>query len=186
MRFFMPGLAALILLVAGCGGTSDLYPVRPPEVTETISISLRSVEVRDVSLPSYAASDEIAIEDASGKLLTDGAMLWADAPKRAVSLELSGHLARLTGRRIAPEPWPFEELPQARLDVRFESLLAGADAEFRATGQYFVAVSDGGRERAGLFALSVPFDPAGGPQAIAAARGEVILELAKHIARNGL
>ena len=34
--------------------------------------------------------------------------------------------------------------------------------------------------------LSVPFDPAGGPSAIAAARGQAILDLALFVARNGL
>lgn len=186
IRFLKSAVAAAALVLSACGSTPDFYPVTPPDVTETIGISFRSVEVRDVSLPTYAASDEIAVEDGNGKLLTDSSMLWADSPRRAVSLELSGHLARLTGRRIAPEPWPFEEFPQARLDLRFETLLAGADGQYRAKGQYFVAVADGGRERSGLFDLSVPFDPAGGPQAIAAARGQVVLDLARYIARNGL
>lgn len=186
MRNMTPALVAMTMALGGCGGTPDLFPVTPPEVTETIAISLRSIEVRDVSLPTYAAADEIAIEDADGRLIAAGSSLWADTPRRAISLELSGHLARLTGRRIASEPWPFEEFPQARLDVRFESLLAGADGRLRASGQYFVAVVDGGRERSGLFDLSVPFDAAGGPQAIAVARGQIILDLARHIARTSL
>jgi hypothetical protein len=43
-----------------------------------------------------------------------------------------------------------------------------------------------GRERSGFFDLSVAFDPSAGPQAIAVARGQVILDLARFIARNGL
>jgi uncharacterized lipoprotein YmbA len=186
MRLFHPAFAALAMCLAACASTPEFYPVAAPEVTESIGISFRSVEVRDVSLPTYAASDEIAVEDASGKLITNSSLRWADTPQRAVSLELSGHLARLTGRRIASEPWPFEEFAQARLDVRFERLLAGADGQFHATGQYFVGVAEGGRERSGLFDLAVPFNAEGGPQAIAAARGEIIFELAKYIARNGL
>lgn len=188
MRFFSPALAGLALFLAGCGGgTPDLYSVQTPPVTENIGISFSSVEVRDVSLPTYAAAQEIAIEGDDGKLITETDTLWADAPERAVALELAGHLARMSRARVASEPWPFEAFPQARLDVRFETLLAQRDAQFRASGQYFVAVLDGRRsERSGLFDLSVPYDPEGGPQAIARARGQVILDLAQEIARNGL
>ena len=139
-----------------------------------------------MSLPAYAAADEIAVQDADGKLITQDSLLWADSPERAVALELARNLARLSGARIASEPWPFEAFPDARLDVRFESLVAEADGHFRASGQYFVGVSDGRRERSGLFDLSVPFDPEGGPPAIARARGQVILDLAAYIARKGL
>ena len=186
MIFLRPALLGFALTLAACGGTPDLYSVTPPPVTEKVRISFRSVEVRDVSLPTYAAADEIAVQDGTGKLVTDGNTLWADSPERAVALELAGNLARLSGARVASEPWPFEAFPDARLDVRFESLLAGADGQFRASGQYFVGVSDGRRERSGLFKLAVPFDPSGGPQAIAQVRGQVILDLATNIAKNGL
>ena len=158
----------------------------PPTITEKSRIAFASVEVRDVSLPSYAAADEIHIQTDDGTLTSSSDVLWADAPERAVALELSQNLARLTDRRIASEPWPFEAFPDARLDVRFAELVATTSGAFRASGQYFVAVEDGRRERSGLFDLSVPFDPAGGPNAIARARGQLILDLAEYIARNGL
>ncbi len=186
MSLFRFALIGVAVALTACGGTPDRYSVAAPEVTQTSRIGFRAVEVRDVSLPAYAAADEIAVEDASGKLVSSSNTLWADSPERAVALELARHLARLSGARIASEPWPFESLPDARLEVRFESLVARADGQFRATGQYFVGVSDGRRERAGLFDLTVPFDPKGGPQAIAVARGQVVLDLAEYIARNGL
>ena len=180
--------AALIgatLTLAACGGSPDRFAVVPPVATETVRIGFRSVEVRDVSLPTYAAADEISLQDADGRLVTEGDMLWADSPERAVALEITRHLTQLTGARVASDPWPFEGFPDARLEVRFESLIAGTDGQFRTTGQYFVAVANG-RERAGLFALAAPFDPEGGLPAIAQARGQIILQLATDIARNGL
>lgn len=187
MHLFKPALLGLAMTLSACGGTPDLYSVQPPAVTETLRISFGSVQVNDVSLPSYAAANEIAIEDETGKLLTKTNTLWADTPERAVALELAGHLARMSGARVASEPWPLEEFPEARLDVRFERLIAGVDGQFRAAGQYFVAVREGGRrERAETFDLSVPYDPEGGPQAIARARGQLILDLAREIARTGL
>ncbi len=178
-------LAAFSMLMA-CAGNPDRFAVTPPAVTDTQRIAFRAVEVRDISLPAYAAADEITVLDASGRLVSDGAVLWADAPERAVALEISRNLARLTGARVASEPWPFEAFPDARLDVRFESLIAGPDGRFRASGQYFVGVSDGRRERSGLFDLAVGYDPAGGPQAVAAARGQIVLDLTRLIAREGL
>ena len=108
MNVLKPALIGIALTVAGCGGTPDLYSVTPPAVTETVRISFRAVEVRDVSLPTYAAADEIAVRDETGKLVTDTGTLWADSPERAVALELAGNLARLSGARVASEPWPFE------------------------------------------------------------------------------
>ena len=173
-------------LLAACGGAPERYSVSAPAVTEKTPIAFGSVEVRDVSLPSYAAADEIHIQGEDGTLVSSTDVLWADSPERAVALELSQNLARLTDRRIASEPWPFEAFPDARLEVRFTELVATSGGLFRGAGQYFVAVENGRRERAGLFELAVPFDPAGGPPAIARARGQLILDLAAYIARNGL
>lgn len=173
------------LLLAACGSPS-LYVVSKPAVTEQTQIAFASVEVRKVSLPSYAAADEIYLQSEDGTLAGSSDVLWADSPDRAIALELSQDLARLTGRRVASEPWPFDALPVARLEIRFADLVAQTSGRFVASGQYFVAVSDGRAERSGLFDLSVPFDPAQGASAIARARGQLILDLASYIARNGL
>lgn len=175
-----------IVTLAACGAPPDRYAVTQPTTAQTQRIAFGAVEVRDVSLPAYAAADEITVRAADGRVVSDGRVLWADTPNRAVALELSRHLAQITGARVASDPWPFDAFPDARLDVRFETLIAGTDGQFRAAGQYFVAVPDGRRERSGLFDLAVAFDPAAGPAAIAAARGQIILDLASFIAREGL
>jgi uncharacterized lipoprotein YmbA len=172
-------------LLMSCTGTTDRYVVTSPQATERQRIAYRSVEIRDVSLPAYAADDEIVRSAADGRLISDSA-LWADTPDRSVALELSRHLSQITGARIASSPWPFETLPDARLDVRFETFVASADGQYRASGQYFVAVGDGRPERAGLFDLSVPFDPEAGTEAVATARGQLVLDLAGELARRAL
>ncbi len=178
--------AAAVFGLAACAAAEvDRFAAPMPEVTERIRIGFSSVEIRDVTLPSYAAAEEIHSETPGGVLKSSTAILWADTPERAIALELSRNLARLSGARVASDPWPFEAFPDARLEVRFETLLAGADGRLRASGQYFVAVEEG-RERAGLFDLAVPFDPATGPADIARARADIILDLAEFIARNGL
>jgi len=177
----------LSLILAGCAGSAERFAVTTPVVSEKAPIGFGAVEVRDVSLPAYAAADEIHLQAEDGSLTSFSGVLWADAPERAIALQISQNLARMTGRRIASEPWPFEALPDARLEIRFAELVAMTTGSFRASGQYFVAVEEGkGRERSGLFDLSVPFDPAGGPSAIAAARGQLILNLSRYLAQNGL
>lgn len=178
-------ILGLALALAACG-SPESFAVKPPVVSEKVRIAFDKLEVRDVSLPTYAAADAIHVQDINGTLVSSTDILWADAPERAVALELSQNLAKLSGRTVASEPWPFEEYPDARLEVRFSELVATSVGQFRASGQYFVGVPDGGRERSGLFDLAVPFDPAGGPNAIANARGQLILDLATYITRNGL
>jgi len=184
MKLIKPIAAAAALAILAACGAPNRIAVQPPAISETVGIGYRSVEVKDVSLPSYASADEIAQQAPDGTLITSK-VLWADSPDRAIGLELSRNLARLTRARIASEPWPFEEAAAATLDVRFTDLVAGTDGVFRATGQYFVGVYQG-RERSGVFDLAVAYDPKGGPTAIAQARGQIILDLAKYLAREGL
>lgn len=176
----------IFAFVVGCTETAaDRYLVDSPEITERQRIGYSSVEIRDVSLPAYAASDEISVQDETGKIVSDGSVLWADTPERAVSLQLTRALTQLTRARIASEPWPFEEFPQARLDVRFETMLPRNDGVYQIEGQYFVS-SEEGRERAGLFDLNVDLPLDAGPAQIAQARGIAIAQLAQLIASKGL
>lgn len=179
------GVLALIL-VASCGdGPAARYSVPQPQVDDTIRISYGSVEVRDVSLPSYAASDEIHRE-VDGALSSSTSVLWADVPARAVSLAIARNLSELTTAKVANEPWPFQSFPQARVEVRIEEMVAGSDGLFRLKGQYFVASTRGSRETSNLFELFEPYDVLAGPKAIALARGQIILNLTRDIAKTGL
>jgi len=175
--------AAALAFLAACG-TPESIAVKPPSVTHKVHIAFSSVEVKDVSLPTYAAADEIAQQAADGTMITSK-VLWADAPERAIGLELSRNLAQLTKSRVASEPWPFEQEAAATLVVRFVDLAAGTDGVYRATGQYFVGVYEG-RERSGTFDLNVTYDPAAGPAAIANARGRLVSDLSAFLARKAL
>ena len=177
--------AATAIFLGACSSDADRYAVPAVKPTERINILYGSVEIRDVTLPTYAAADEIHQQSDTGILKSSTSILWADEPERAIALELTRHLSQLTGSRIASDPWPFESFPDARLEVRFEDLLADATGQLHASGQYFVAV-EAGRERSGFFDLTAPFDPAQGPAAIASARAQIILDLAEYIAANGL
>ncbi len=184
MRNFVP-FFALIGLLAACGQGPVRYAAAPVPSGAPIGISVSQLEVREVSLPAYARTEEIWREAENGALSSDSSVLWADEPERGVTMELSRHLATMTGARVAAEPWPFEDLPQARLTVRVQDMVAGADGQFRMTGQYFVASLTAGRDRSGEFRVSAPYALDGGAPAIAAARAQAVRDLARLIADRG-
>ncbi|MEM9250113.1 MAG: ABC-type transport auxiliary lipoprotein family protein [Pseudomonadota bacterium] len=171
--------------LAGCGGAPERFaaPLAPSGGRIPINVSL--LEVRQVSLPSYALDEEIWYETETGALTADSGLLWADDPVRGVTLELSRQLAAISGARVAAEPWPFEELPQARVEVRADEFIAGANGQFRISGQYFAVALSAGGDRASDFAVSAPIAPDSGLPGIAAARAAAIRDLARVIAQDG-
>ena len=179
---------ALALLVAACGRTPLRIAVPPLEAEGRIAVGFSSVEVLEVSLPEYADGDDIFVQGQGGALTPTAGAVWADDPSRALTLTLSRSLSDLTRATVAPDPWPFDEPPEARLDVRVEQfapdLTLGA---FILRGQYFVAAFDeSGRDRARTFTVTAPLPAEPGPAAIAAARSQATLSLARQIAAEGL
>jgi len=172
--------------LAACAGTPD-ERVAVPRADAGVKqrISYASVSLREISLPTYAASEEIYISAEDGTISPGPDLLWADAPARALTLELTRYLAQITGARVASEPWPFLDRPQAEVELRVEEMLAHADGTFRLSGQYFVA-PENGRDRAQIFALAAPIGGEFTAHDIAAARGAVMRQLAVEIAKNGL
>ena len=177
------------LAVGACSEVSE--PVRYTSPVQTsaarISVPVATVALREVSLPSYASEEGIAVADADGAitLATDG--IWADEPTRAVTLRLANALSDVTGRVVAADPWPFREDPDAVLEVRVEQFVAEASGQFVASGRFYVVRTDSDRDgRALSFSFAEPYDPDGGFAGIAAARSRVVSALARDIARRGL
>ncbi len=178
--------AALVLILAACSGPTMRIPSPVPTVTETVRSRYAGIEVLDVSLPTYASGEEIFTEDASGLLAGSSDVLWADDPTRAITLSLARALAQITGARVAPEPWPFDQYPSVRVDVRVEDMRT-VGAQFTLSGQYFVAPLEGsGRGTARLFSVSAPLPEDYKLPDLAAARSATIAQLALLIARDGL
>lgn len=186
-RFVLPGVAVAVLALSGCAGNPSRFIVPPaPVKTTRIAIAYGTVAVRDVSLPTYAASEEIHILGPDGALKSSPLVLWADDPVRAMTGDVARSIGRMTGARVAAEPWPFAERAQAVLEIRVAEMLATDSGQFRLSGQYFVAPDMGGRPRAGAFDVTVPLAAEGGPAAIAAARGQAMREMSEIIVRKGL
>jgi len=178
-------IAALGLLAA-CGAPPERFaaPLAPPGAR--VPVAVGTLEVRMVSLPSYARDEEIWIETAAGTLTADARRLWADDPARGLTQDLARQLAAMTGARVAAEPWPFADLPAARLELRLDTFVAGADGRFRIGGQYFLASESGTRDRTGPFEISAPIAPESGVPGIAAARAQATRDLARFLARAAL
>ncbi len=182
---FIAILSFAIVLLAGCTNSVTLYTSPQTSVGERIPSRFGSVEVLNVSLPSYASGEDLLVASTDGSLVSGNA-LWADDPTREMTLSLARSLAQITGTRVAPQPWPFDTVAEARVDVRIERLLASNGA-LVLSGQYFVAALDGkGRDRASLFDLRQPLPPEPDTAALVTARSALVANLAVMIARNGL
>lgn len=185
IRTLFPCVVFLALLACGApdirfGSPQSVAPV------ENVSVRFARIEVLDVSLPSYAESEEIFVRDATGAIAPLGP-LWSDAPSRGATLELVRTLGEATGRLVAPAPWPFRDPSDVRVDVRLDAFLATETGTFRVSGQVFVAPEDAlGRDNARSFEIETVVSDSTDAAAISAARSAALRQLAVFIARNGL
>lgn len=183
--YLLPFVATLLV---ACAGPPDRLAA--PSVTPegTVAVRFATIEVRDISLPSYAQGDELFIEGADGMIRVQSGLRWADDPARAATLDLVRGLSALTNARVAGEPWPYNDYPDARVELRVEEFLASErQGAFRVSGQFFVSDMETGRaDRSGRFAISIPLAEDFGPVQIAAARSRAMADLALEIAGRGL
>jgi len=174
------GLGALI----ACSTPANRLDMSPVVSDLELRALVSSAMVRTVSLPTYAAAEEIAREIAPGIIGADADILWADDPERAVTLAITRHMDDILNATIGPDPWPFVGLPDVSIDIRVERMLAGADGVFRLMGQYFLG-GDGidFPNRSESFAFNIPLT-GDGTDAVAMAQARAILALSEDIARK--
>ena len=177
-------LCCLCMAVTGCADNSSRYLIDAPAASTKAKVRVATLEVRDVSLPAYAAALEIALQEEGGALHNLADTLWGDEPVRGVTGAIARNLDIATTATVAASPWPLEEPPQAQLDIRIERMLARDDATFELSGQYAIASPEGViRERLERFDIRIPLvstEPAG----IVAATGLAIAELGKQVSRT--
>ena len=175
-------LAALAALLAACSPPPERLAMDMPQSSRELRPLVRSVLVRTVVLPTHAAVEEVSVQAESGLIVSNEDILWADDPSRAVTLMLSQNLADILNTDVAPEPWPFVELPDAAVDVRVGTMLALADGTFRLSGQFFVG---GDRiaypDTVDSFSISIPITGEG-LGAVSRAQGLALVELSERIA----
>ena len=154
MRF---AILAMILTLAACSSPPepriDLAPVVPAaQAGESI---VRSIELREISLPYYAQGEEIGVVEADGSIRLRNDVLWADLPPRALTLRLAQTLAAmLPETAVAAEPWPLLSRAELRVEVQVARAIGQPGGTYELTGQYFIVAGDlGDFERAQGFAI---------------------------------
>ncbi len=175
----------LVIAIAGlaaCSPLSDRIALSPLPSALELRPLVGSAMVRTISLPTYAAAEEIAFETADGRIVIREDVLWADEPERAITLVLTRTLSDILNTDVGPDPWPFVGLPDVSVDVRVERMLGGLDGTFELNGQFFVA-SEGApfRDSTHSFEIAQPMRDAS-VTSISAAQSAALLELAEQIA----
>ena len=186
MRMILVSVAALTLLGACSNGEKTArYLIDPPLSGERVPDRLGTAELKDVSLPEYAAAGEISWQTEDGAVRSNTKKLWADTPQRAFTQTLARTISDLSGATVIAEPWPLAEPPRRRLEVRVEKALAQSDGVYRLSGRYFVSdEAAGGANQARSFDISVPLAD-DEPGTIARAQSQAITQLARQIAVLG-
>jgi uncharacterized lipoprotein YmbA len=186
MRMILASVAALTLLGACSHGENTArYMIDPPLTGERVPDRLGTAELKDVSLPEYAAAGEISWQTEDGAVRSNTKKLWADTPQRAFTQTLARTISDLSGATVIAEPWPLAEPPRRRLEVRVEKALAQSDGVYRLSGRYFVSdEAAGGANQARSFDISVPLAD-DEPGTIARAQSQAITQLARQIAVLG-
>lgn len=182
----MPALSnllalSLVVVLAACGGPATRYLVRTSPVSAQVPVKVRSIELRDVTLPAYGEGTQILRENADGGLVPIRGSEWADGSAHAITVELARSLDLRSSATVAAEPWPFFDPAEARIDVRLERVEARADGRFHLSGQFALSSQDGRiRDQIDRFDIVVPMADSEPPQ-IAAAYGAALDELGKKI-----
>ena len=174
---------SVLALIAACGSTVTRLNMPSVEPTQSLRASVGSVMIRTVSLPTYAATEEISLETEPGIITSDGDLLSADDPARGVTLALTKGVGDILDVNVGPDPWPFAGLPDVAVDVRVSEMLGSAvTGQFRLAGQYYVG-GDGidYPDQTRSFAFTVPMATPDIPGAIAA-QGVAVAQLAQDIA----
>ena len=125
MRLILVSVAVLTLLGACSNGEKTArYLIDPPVTGGSVPNRLGTAELKDLSLPEYAAAGEVSWQTADGAVRSNTKELWADNPQRAVTQSLARAISDVSGATVIAEPWPLAEPPRRKIEVRVEQALA--------------------------------------------------------------
>lgn len=176
-----PFLITLLLVLAGCGGNAPRFLIEPPAPERHFDVPYGRIELREVSLPSYAAAPDIVAQGEGGDLRNVSDALWADDPVRGVTMALARSLDEASDAVVAAEPWPLDVPADLRIDVRIEQMFARSDGQFELTGNYAYYAPEGfGRGVLRRFSVTAPITGEGA-RGVADAAGSALALLAREI-----
>ena len=175
--------SALAVLTA-CSATPSRLDMSQASSPLTLRAAVSSAMVRTVSLPTYAAAEEVSFETEDGLITSNGDVLWADDPARAVTLSIARTMGDILNADIGPDPWPFVGLPDVAIDIRIARMITNAQGTFELQGQYFIGGDGIDYPRTSTaFDISKPLTSEG-TIGIADAQARAIVTLAEDIARK--
>ncbi|SDX52201.1 hypothetical protein SAMN04488238_109125 [Roseicitreum antarcticum] len=180
-----PLILSAVLALAACSDAQDVarYLIEPPVSGQTVPNRIGTTELREVRLPDYAAGQEIALQAEDGTLRAGPSNIWADDPVLGITTTLARQITAVSGATVIVEPWPLQDLPPRRLEVRIDRMVARNDGRYRLSGQYFlVPVSGSGSDIVRRFDITVPM-AAQEYGAIADASARALDTLARQIAQ---
>ncbi len=178
---FRLALCVLVCGLSACGDNKARFVIPPSEPATETRLRVASIEVRDVSLPAYAAASEIVVEDADGALRPVAKAIWADDPQRAVTGALARSIDLRSTANVSAEPWPLSDAADVRLEVRIGDMIARVDGVFTMTGQFALSSQSGAiADSLQRFAIDVPLADTS-PASVASATGKAIDALATDI-----
>lgn len=176
---------SLTLVLAACSNAENVarYLIEPPASGTTVPNRLGESELREVRLPDYAAGQEIMLQAEDGTLRAGPSNIWADDPVPGFTATLARQITAVSGATVITEPWPLQDLPPRRVEVRIDRMVAQNNGQFRLSGQYFVVpVNADGSDVVRRFDISAPMESQE-YSAIAGASAIAIDTLARRIAQ---
>lgn len=177
-------LGASLVVLAACSGSTTRLDMAQVSSTLSLRAAVGSAMVRTVSLPTYAAAEELSYETPDGLITSDESVLWADDPSRAVTLAIARTMGDILKADVGPDPWPFVGLPDVAIDVRVSRMVTNADGVYELEGQYFIGGDGIDYPRSSTaFAIAKPLTSEGAA-GIAQAQARAIAELSEQIARK--
>lgn len=177
-------LGASLAVLAACSGSTTRLDMSQVSSTLDLRAAVSSAMVRTVSLPTYAAAEELSFETPEGLIISDETVLWADDPARAVTLAVARTMGEILKADVGPDPWPFVGLPDVAIDVRVSRMVTNAAGVFELEGQYFIGGDGIDYPRSTTaFAIAKPLTGEGAA-GIADAQARAIVALSEEIARK--
>ncbi|WP_339108751.1 PqiC family protein [Thioclava sp. GXIMD4216] len=185
-------IGAALVTLAACSDPLDTaqYAIDPAPAKDTLPNRLGRAELREISLPDYASGQEIAFQTPDGALRSSPDNIWADDPKRAMTLALARQISEMSGATVIAEPWPLASDPQRKIEVRVDRFLAAADGAVHLDGVYYVSPASyaaSGGDTVRRFDITVPMGGVAGkaadPGLIARTQSAALGQLAAQIAQ---
>ncbi|MEM1302441.1 MAG: PqiC family protein [Pseudomonadota bacterium] len=184
MALFRFILFATFSMMVACSTPEDLYLLPAPAKTNaSIKVRPKTVEVRDVSLPSYAEEADILVRHTDGALRPIDGALWANDPQKGITQAIARRLDAGTTATVTPEPWPLFDGPDRSVEITIERMVATAGKTLEIEGQFAILSRTGeAREFVRRFEV-VEFLPDGSANAVAGAMGLGLGTLSDQIAK---